>query len=102
MAKNPADALTSIPNLLSLSRLPLAVGLFVCIAYNLWAIGLAVFCLAAITDWLDGWLARRFKLTSFVGRSLDPLTDKVLIGGAFIYLLPVKEAGLQPWMVTVV
>jgi len=102
MAKNPADSLKSIPNLLSLSRIPLAIGLFACIAYQLWSFGLVVFCVAAITDWLDGWLARKLKLVSFVGRNLDPLTDKVLIGGTFIYLLPVKEAGLQPWMVTVV
>src|SRR5262249_9700151 len=36
------------------------------------------------------------------GRVLDPLTDKVLVCGAFIYLLPVKESGILPWMVTVI
>ena len=102
MAKNPADSLASIPNLLSLSRLPLAAGLFACIAYELWALGLAVFCVAAFTDWLDGWWARKFDLLSVVGRNLDPLTDKVLIGGTFIYLLPVEKVGLMPWMVTAV
>ncbi len=102
MAKNPADSLASIPNLLSLSRLPLAAGLFACIAYERWALGLAVFCVAAFTDWLDGWWARKFDLLSVVGRNLDPLTDKVLIGGTFIYLLPVEHVGLMPWMVTVV
>ena len=102
MPKNPADRLTSIPNLLSLSRLPLAVGLFAGIAYELWPLALAVFSVAIFTDWLDGWWARKFNLLSAVGRNLDPLTDKVLIGGAFIYLLPVKEAGLLPWMVAVV
>jgi CDP-diacylglycerol--glycerol-3-phosphate 3-phosphatidyltransferase len=37
-----------------------------------------------------------------VGRNLDPLADKVLVCGAFIYLIPVKEAGIDPWMATVV
>ena len=95
-----ADRLTSPPNLLSLSRLPLAAGLFACISYEAWAAGLAVFAAAAVTDALDGWLARRMGLVSAVGRALDPLTDKVLLGGAFIYLLRVPAAGLTEWVVT--
>jgi CDP-diacylglycerol--glycerol-3-phosphate 3-phosphatidyltransferase len=92
----------NVPNLLSLSRLPLAVVLFACIAHELWAAGLAVFAVAAVTDWLDGWWARRFNQGTALGRNLDPLTDKVLIGGAFIYLIPVEGSGIDPWMVTVV
>lgn len=95
----PADRLTSLPNLLSLSRLPLAVALFACVSYQAWALGLAVFAVAALTDALDGWLARRMGLTSAVGRALDPLTDKVLLGGTFVYLLRVDAAGLSEWMV---
>ncbi len=94
--------LRNVPNLLSLSRLPLAVVLFACIDHGLWAAGLAVFALAALTDWLDGWWARRFDQGTPLGRSLDPLTDKVLIGGAFIFLIPVDGAGVAPWMVAVV
>jgi CDP-diacylglycerol--glycerol-3-phosphate 3-phosphatidyltransferase len=95
----PADRLTTAPNLLSLSRLPLAAGLFACIAYQKWPLGLTVFAVAAVTDWLDGWLARRMGLVSAVGRALDPLTDKVLLGGSFIYLMAVPAAGLSEWMV---
>ena len=47
-----------IPNLFTLSRLPLSVVLFACIAYELWLAALLVFGLAALTDWLDGLLAR--------------------------------------------
>ena len=97
-----AESLTSTPNLLSLSRLPLAVVLFVCISYEWWPAALGVFLVATFTDWLDGWWARRTGQASVVGRTLDPLTDKVLIGGAFIYLLPVPEAGLARWMVATV
>ncbi|MFO0808713.1 MAG: CDP-diacylglycerol--glycerol-3-phosphate 3-phosphatidyltransferase [Gemmataceae bacterium] len=92
----------NLPNLLTASRLGLAVVLFVCIALEAWPTGLVVFVAAAITDWLDGYLARKQGLTSAFGRNFDPLVDKVLIGGAFIFLLPVSSAGLTPWMVTVV
>ena len=56
------------------------------------------------TDWLDGYLARKQGLTSTLGRNLDPLVDKVLMCGAYIFLLPqVPGSGwLTPWMVTVV
>ena len=102
MAALTAHPLWNIPNLLSLSRLPLAVGLFLCIAYECWGLGLAVFGVAMFTDWLDGWWARKIGPLTPIGRNLDPLTDKVLIGGAFIYLLLVPGAGLSPWMVTVI
>lgn len=96
------DSLRSVPNLLSLSRIPLAVVLFVCVSYDLWPAALAVFGLAALTDWMDGWWARRYGPLSAVGRSLDPLTDKVLVCGAFIYLMAAPGTGVLPWMVTVV
>jgi len=92
----------TVPNLLSLLRLPLAVVLFALIAARLWPAALAVFVLAAVTDWLDGWWARTFNQGSVLGRSLDPLTDKVIVCGACIFLMPVPGAGLATWMVTVV
>lgn len=98
----PAEPLATVPNLLSLSRLPLAVALFGCIAAGAWAAGLAVFLVAALTDWLDGWWARRYGPLTLVGRNLDPLADKVLVCGAFVYLIPVAGAGVEPWMVVVV
>ena len=92
----------NIPNLLSLSRLPLGVLLFICIAHEAWLIGLIIFAVAAFTDWLDGWWARRFHCGTAIGRNLDPLTDKVLIGGAFIFLIPVPGAHIEPWIVTAI
>lgn len=96
------DRLFTIPNLLTLSRLPLAVIMFVCISHGWWLAAVLVFGTAALTDWLDGFLARRLNQLSALGRSLDPLIDKVLTGGAFIFLMPVPEAELAPWMVTTV
>jgi CDP-diacylglycerol--glycerol-3-phosphate 3-phosphatidyltransferase len=94
----------NLPNQLTTGRLGLAVVLFVLIAFESWGWCLAVFALAAVTDWLDGYLARRQGLTSALGRVYDPLVDKVLMCGAFIFLLPQgsREGWLTPWMVTVV
>lgn len=96
------DSLWTIPNLLTLSRLPLSVVLFACIAYEQWLAGLVTFGAAALTDFLDGYMARRLNQLSAIGRNLDPLIDKVMTGGAFIYLIPIPLAAIQPWMVTVV
>lgn len=96
----------NLPNQLTAGRFGLAIVLFVLIAMELWLPCIFVFALAAFTDWLDGYLARTQGLTSTLGRNLDPLVDKVLMCGAYIFLLPVgskPEAGwLMPWMVTVI
>jgi CDP-diacylglycerol--glycerol-3-phosphate 3-phosphatidyltransferase len=92
----------NLPNQLTAGRLILAVVLFALISCSVWVGCLLVFAAAAITDWLDGYLARKQGLTSTLGRNFDPLVDKVLICGAYIFLLPVAEAGLSAWMVTVV
>lgn len=94
--------LLNVPNLLSLSRVPLTVVLCAAIAAEWWLAALLTFALAAFTDWLDGWWARKFNQLSAVGRALDPLTDKVLIASAFIFLIPVEKSGIHPWMVAVV
>jgi CDP-diacylglycerol---glycerol-3-phosphate 3-phosphatidyltransferase len=96
--------LLSLPNQLTLARFVLAVVLFGLIEARWWVACLVVFGLAAVTDWLDGYLARWQNLTSDIGRNLDPLVDKVLMCGAYIFLLPLgREQGwLQAWMVTVV
>src|ERR1700722_7009025 len=98
----PSEPLINVPNLLSFIRIPLAVVLFACLVQEAWLFGLIVFSVACITDWLDGWWARRYGPLTLVGRNLDPLADKILVCGAFIYLIQVKAAGIDPWMVVVV
>jgi CDP-diacylglycerol--glycerol-3-phosphate 3-phosphatidyltransferase len=94
--------LMNVPNLLSLSRIPLTAVLCWAVAAEWWLVGLVTFAVAALTDWLDGWWARKFNQLTAVGRALDPLTDKVLIASAFIFLIPVPDAGVHPWIVAVV
>jgi CDP-diacylglycerol--glycerol-3-phosphate 3-phosphatidyltransferase len=93
----------NLPNQLTASRFVLGIVLFALIEVGgLWLWCVVVFAVAAATDWLDGYLARKLQLGSTLGRNLDPLVDKVVVCGAYIFLLPVAGAGLMAWMVTVV
>jgi CDP-diacylglycerol--glycerol-3-phosphate 3-phosphatidyltransferase len=92
----------NVPNQLTAARFVLSLVLFLLISLQLWIACLAVFAVAAFTDWLDGYIARRQGITSTLGRNLDPLVDKVLICGAFIFLGYEPHAKLAAWMVTVV
>jgi CDP-diacylglycerol--glycerol-3-phosphate 3-phosphatidyltransferase len=98
----PRPPVFNVPNQLTAARLVLSLVLFLLIWLELWIACLVVFGIAAFTDWLDGYIARKQGITSTLGRNLDPLVDKVLICGAYTFLIPVENAGIQPWMVTVV
>jgi len=103
-AKPAIPTWLQLANLLTLSRLVLAIILFGLMALELWIPCILVFALAALTDWLDGKVARMQGLVSSFGRVMDPLADKVLICGAFVFLLPLgsSQGWLMPWMVTMV
>lgn len=63
-------------------------------------VGAAIFGLASLTDWLDGYLARRRKQITTLGQLMDPLADKLLITAALVSLV---QMGLAPaWMVAVI
>jgi CDP-diacylglycerol---glycerol-3-phosphate 3-phosphatidyltransferase len=104
LSSPPKPRIWNLPNQLTASRFVLALVLFGLIAAELWLWCLIVFLVAAFTDWLDGYLARKQNLMSTLGRLLDPLVDKVLMCGVYICLLPigVQQGWLWPWMVTVV
>ena len=90
-----------IPNILSASRIvlaPLFFYLYLQDTVTLAALGMAVFIFAAITDYLDGYYARRYKVTSNLGKFLDPLADKILTFAGFI-CLPFIEATQFPWWI---
>jgi cardiolipin synthase len=78
-----------LPNLLTLSRIA-AIPLIVALSLLRWPAAdlaaCAVFTAAAVTDWLDGHLARRRRQTSELGRMLDPIADKLLVGAVLMLL----------------
>ena len=98
----PPDRLLNVPNVLTIVRIPLTVILCAFIEHRQWPAALVTFAIAAVTDWIDGWWARKYAQLSTFGRVFDPLTDKILIGSAFIFLVPVPESAMQSWMVAVV
>jgi CDP-diacylglycerol--glycerol-3-phosphate 3-phosphatidyltransferase len=63
-------------------------------------VGAAIFGLASLTDWLDGYLARRRKQVTPLGQFMDPLADKLLITAALVSLVQMDLA--QSWMVVVI
>jgi len=104
----------NVPNTLTLLRIFFAVFVFTLIGFHRYDLALFFFLLAAISDAVDGWWARRFKQTSVFGRIMDPFADKLLICGVFICFVAIPELTadrggnfpawlmLQPWMVIVI
>lgn len=115
MNQNKQSSIFNLPNNLTIARI-LMIPLFVAIAYWPPAMGINqpaitnnaianigmtdisesmlrhflltfVFVLASITDWLDGYLARKMNLTSAFGRFLDPVADKLMVSTALIILV---------------
>jgi len=91
----------TLPNKLSIIRIFLVPVLVTVLLTRLsMPLALAIFLLAALTDWLDGYIARRSKQTTTFGKLLDPIADKLLISSALISLI---EMGLAPaWIVVVI
>lgn len=79
----------NLPNLLTIARIvaiPVIVALAITPINALRWVALALFVIAAITDFFDGYLARTMKLVSPLGRMLDPIADKLLVGALLIAL----------------
>jgi cardiolipin synthase (CMP-forming) len=93
-----------LPNALTIARtiaiLPIAALLFWPVPEARW-IALVIFVAACITDFLDGWLARRWKATTVLGRLLDPIADKVLVGALIVMLVGTGDAPAIPAMLII-
>jgi CDP-diacylglycerol--glycerol-3-phosphate 3-phosphatidyltransferase len=98
----PSNFVSKIPNILTFVRLGL-IPLFVLLLVNpdqsMINAALAVFILAALTDYADGFIARRYKAESDFGRLFDPLADKLLVISALVMLVSLRsEMYAQPWV----
>lgn len=108
----------NLPNQITLGRLVLAIVFVVLmVRYKVTAPAeylldgcLLIFVVAALTDWLDGYLARKHNLVTPLGRVLDPFVDKVLVCGAFILFIGPgfvdaagrNVTGVEPWLVVLI
>ena len=100
----------NLPNSLTLARIFLIPLLVVVLLTNLEVevifgigkelVGAAIFAVAALTDWLDGYLARRRQQVTTFGQLMDPLADKLLITAALVSLVQMELA--PAWMVAVI
>lgn len=92
----------NIPNLLSLSRI-LSVPIFILLMLDpsplRSLIAGIVFSLASITDWLDGYLARKWGQVTKMGKLLDPIADKILVTSALVMLV---DLGMIPSWIAIV
>jgi cardiolipin synthase len=94
IAVTGAEHVFAVPNLLTYGRIAavpmIAACLFVVAVFDggFWLrwLALAIFIVAAITDLVDGWYARRFGQLSTLGRMLDPIADKLLVGTSLLML----------------
>jgi CDP-diacylglycerol--glycerol-3-phosphate 3-phosphatidyltransferase len=95
----------NLPNALTLLRIFMVPFLVVVLLTKFEGrefVGLAIFLVAAITDFFDGWLARRRNQTTRLGALLDPIADKLLMSAAFISLVEMDPRHVPAWMVVIV
>jgi CDP-diacylglycerol--glycerol-3-phosphate 3-phosphatidyltransferase len=99
-----------IPNILTIGRLVLTLAVLVCLAgtanalpfvtvdgalkFQLQGWALIAFVVAAVTDFFDGWLARKLRAESTLGAILDPIADKALVAGAIVGLIAAGQSGV--------
>ena len=88
---DPSNVIWNVPNVLSTIRLFMSFVVFGLIISGCYLWGLVLFAIAAGTDWMDGWWARKFNQVTKLGRVLDPFCDKILICGVFILLATKME-----------
>jgi CDP-diacylglycerol--glycerol-3-phosphate 3-phosphatidyltransferase len=98
----PSNTILNVPNVLTTVRFVLSIVVFVLIPLGHYLAAMIVFLVAASTDWIDGWWARKYNQVTKLGRIFDPFVDKIIICGTFIYLAAEAGSGIAPWMAVVV
>ena len=89
-----------IPNLICVFRLLLAPVIVVALAGGRYGQALLLLAVAALSDWLDGYLAKRWSLDSYLGSVLDPMADKVLLASVYVTLAVLSH--IPAWLAAVV
>ncbi|HJQ36155.1 MAG TPA: CDP-diacylglycerol--glycerol-3-phosphate 3-phosphatidyltransferase [Thermoanaerobaculia bacterium] len=103
--ENVSNEIWNVPNMLTLFRIFLVPFLVVVLLTKFTGrefVGLGIFLLAAGTDYLDGYLARRTGKITRLGTLLDPIADKLLTSAAFISLVEMDPSHVPAWMVVII
>ncbi len=93
----------NIPNLLTLFRIALIPPVCILIFFGdpvSVLIAVVLFWVASVTDWVDGYIARRQNLVSMTGKFLDPLADKLLVMASLVMMLPMGR--IPSWLVIII
>ncbi|MBE0509893.1 MAG: CDP-alcohol phosphatidyltransferase family protein [Chromatiales bacterium] len=87
-----------LPNIITILRILLVIPIMILLARQHYALVLWLFVVAALSDALDGYLARRYHWQSWLGSVLDPLADKVMLVGSYLVL---AWSGWLPWWLVI-
>jgi len=102
MTESTKPSIYNVPNALTSIRFGLAIAVMVLIPMGQYLAGLIIFVIAASTDWMDGYWARKYGQVTKLGRIFDPFVDKIIICGTFIALVEVDGSYVASWMATIV
>ncbi len=98
-----SERIWNAPNIISMSRMVLSFVLFALLSStDWWTTSAILFVVAIATDAIDGYIARKYQLVTTFGRILDPLVDKVIVCGSFIFLQQLDGSGVSPWVTLVI
>ena len=96
----------NLPNILTIIRIlliPVVIGLLTNPGRTASAMAGATFFLGCVSDFFDGYLARRWNISTTLGKILDPLADKLMVAAALIMLVAMdREPGVPAWMAVVI
>lgn len=103
MTASRSNQIMNLPNILTMMRIaaiPLLAALLMSPSRSAGFWAAALFAGASITDWLDGYLARRMGIVTIFGKFLDPIADKLIVMAVLIMILPFNR--VPAWMVLVI
>lgn len=92
----------NLPNTITLLRISVVPFLFILLSDpgKFWSLIIAVlFVIASITDFLDGYFARKYQMITTMGKFLDPIADKIIVNTAMILLIPINR--IPAWIVAI-
>ena len=102
MANQNSVSIYNVPNALTSMRFGLAIAVMALIPTGHYLAALVIFVIAASTDWMDGYWARKYGQVTKLGRIFDPFVDKIIICGTCIALVAIPNSPVASWMATVI